>query len=107
MTDVNDLLLKAQQLYNNGNPLEPYCTEYTEAMTLFEKTISIVLSRKEVYNLRWHIQFLRKDYDSTLNDLNVAIDLDPTYVSALYNRGYLNKHLGSVEDSRKDFLDSL
>ena len=57
----------------------------------------------EVYNLRWHIHYLRNNLDDALRDLNLAIDINPESRNVLYNRGCLYHRMGELTEALSDF----
>lgn len=48
-------------------------------------------------------QIQERDLEGAIESYNRALELDPGYVTALFNRGFAYKDLGRLEDARLDF----
>ncbi len=49
---------------------------------------------KDAYNTRGHIRYLWVDFDDAIDDYSEAIQLDPYFSVAYYNRGQIHYRLG-------------
>ena len=97
------LLNVGREFYNLGAPENPRCEEYTSALTIFNDLVSEGFMLEEVYNLRWHIYYLRKEFDNALNDLDSAIEIDSENRMAFYNRGCVFEYLEQRNKALDDF----
>ena len=48
----------------------------------------------DAYNSRGHIRYLWVDFDEAISDYSEAIELDPKFAVAYYNRGQIHYRLG-------------
>ncbi len=98
-----ELLKKAYECYQTGNPVEPNSAVYDETLELLTNVIDSGNYADEALNLRWHIYYLRGDFSRALDDLDKAIRINPLCRGAFYNRGILKHHIKEYESALADF----
>lgn len=49
----------------------------------------------DAYNSRGHIRYLWVEFDDAIDDYSAAIELDPNFAVAYYNRGQIHYRLGT------------
>ena len=55
------------------------------------------------YVNRGAVHFKKRDYDKAINDYNVALESDPNFGPALYNRALAYKAQGKITEAQVDF----
>tara|TARA_R110000868_G_scaffold259361_9_gene517416 strand:- start:8117 stop:8569 length:453 start_codon:yes stop_codon:yes gene_type:complete len=98
-----ELLKTGIEFYNSGAPENPYCEEFTKALSIFKNLSSENDLKEEIYNFRWHIYYLRKEFDKALNDLDSAININSENRMAFYNRGFVCLRIGKTKEALDDF----
>lgn len=61
----------------------------------------------DAFNSRGHIRYLWVDFDEAIEDYSAALELDPEFAVAYYNRGQIHYRLGNPTDVIKLIVDCL
>jgi len=69
--------------------------DYNIALEINPKSIPVIFSRAVVKNLA-------KDFDGSIKDYDMVIELDSQYAFAYYNRGIIKIDLGQKKDGCSD-----
>jgi len=79
---------------------------YSLALNEINKSLALNPELAKAYGLRSLIKqnFSEPDYAGALEDLNIAINLQPKNPKFFYNRGILKEKLGYLKDAQNDFL---
>src|SRR5258706_7691346 len=91
-----DFFEKGNYQYDTGDCVAAVAS-YTQALKLNSKYA-------EAYNNRAYTYMMLGDYKSAIVDLDAAINLRPTYVNALMNRGDIYNYYFN-QDKNKDIAD--
>ena len=88
------------KLYINGGNIYKILGDFDNAEIYFTKALSIHKS-KEVLNNLSVIHIERRNYDQAITLAREAIEIDPSYVDALYNLALSQDSLGNYDDAEK------
>ncbi len=80
--------------------------DFRQAIAKFEHAIKR-RSLPEYYNTRAHTYALQADWESAMRDYNKAIELNPKYYEAYYERGYVHYRQGQLAQALNDFNASV
>lgn len=103
---LNHLVKEAQELYTAANPTDPSCVEYDRILKIVEKLLQNKNYLEKGFDLRWHIYYLRAEYELALNDLDSLIKIDPFARNSFYNRGFLKNQLKDYKAALVDFEEA-
>jgi hypothetical protein len=76
---------------------------HQDALSDFDKAISLDPAFKDAYNNRGFTYHTQKSYPEAVEDFTKAISLEPDYVQAYFNRGLSYTALGRYDESIEDF----
>lgn len=108
----------ALDFYNNALTVRPQSTEALynmamfyqemgkglEAMSLYEKIVAIDPNHKDAYhNMGWLHLNGSGDYKTAIEDFTQAIEIDSTFVTAIYNRGLAFERLNMYDAALQDY----
>jgi tetratricopeptide (TPR) repeat protein len=80
----------------------------TEAVNTYNQLLAIAPDFKEAYyNLGYINLVYTQDFEMARQYFTKAIELDPAYIDAIFNRGYSYELLGDVQAARKDYRKTL
>ena len=93
--DVNALLKLgyALSLIHISEPTRLGMEDYTESMKAYDKVLDIDVTNADAWNLKSLIFYERKIYGKALDCADKAIDSDPTFGMAWYNRALSLIHI--------------
>jgi tetratricopeptide (TPR) repeat protein len=79
-----------------------------KAVETYEKLLTIAPDYKEaLYNLGYINLVYINDFTKAAGYFTSAINLDPKYIDAIFNRGYSYELMGDAESARKDYMKAL
>jgi tetratricopeptide (TPR) repeat protein len=99
---INVLKLRAQ-IYALAFDYDSAIADMDEAITLAERGQSLSYTLPELYTIRGQIIFLLYEWDRVLENFNHAIELDPNYAPAYFERGVLYYTMTQRENALADF----
>ncbi len=73
--------------------------EYGEAMRIYDRVLDIDVANSEAWNLKSLIHYTQKNYARALDSAQKAIDTEPTFGMAQYNKSCYLSLLGKVNES--------
>ncbi|MCG8561802.1 MAG: tetratricopeptide repeat protein [Hyphomicrobiales bacterium] len=95
-SDTVDLLMsRAIQMVNEE--------DLDIALKIFDSVVSLAPDYSEGWNQRATVYFLKKDYESSLNDLRRVLRLDPRHFKAISGLGLIMQELGDKESALRAF----
>ncbi len=97
--DVNSLL--------NLGYARFHLEDYTESMKAYDKVLDIDVTNADAWNLKSLIFYERKIYGKALDCADKAIDSDPTFGMAWYNRACYLSMLGQIPESLDGLVRSI
>ena len=103
---MRDPVSEALDLYSAGDPREPHNAEYDGVLRAADRAVSSGCATFLLYDVVWHVRFLRRDYDGALRDLQRALTLRPEAPSAYYHLGLVFESMGEAERARQSFLSA-
>lgn len=83
-----------------------YCQEheeYNEAIKTYHKILSIEKYREPYFNLGYIHQVYLKVYDVAIENYTKAIEIEPKYIDAYYNRGLCYEQIDNKKKAEEDF----
>lgn len=80
---------------------------FAGALRQFDLLVEYCPAYAEGWNQRAYIRFLTEDYEAALEDLNVALSLQPYHVAAQSGRALTLMNMGRLEEARKQLLAAL
>lgn len=89
--------------YTNRGRAHLHNGNLDDALSDFNKSISINKKESKNYNNRGKIYSLQKRYKDAYMDFSRAIQLNPSYADAFYNRGLLNDKLNRLDPALADY----
>ena len=60
-----------------------------------------------IYAVKGFVKYKSKNYEGAIEDYNKALDLDPNYTEAYYNRGLAKDELQDYEGAIEDYNKAL
>lgn len=97
-TDAPDS--KAQELLEDGMR-KTAANDYLGARDVLDQLIAYCPDYAEGYNQRAFANFLRRDFEAALDDLNKAIEIMPNHVAALSGKGLTLIGLGRDDEAQQ------
>ena len=73
--------------------------EHNEAIRIYDKILDIDITNPEVWNLKGLVHYEQKKYAKALDEVEKAIESEPTYGMAWYNKACFLSLLNQVPDS--------
>jgi tetratricopeptide (TPR) repeat protein len=73
--------------------------EHNEAIRIYDKILDIDVTNPEVWNLKGLVHYEQKKYAKALDEVEKAIESEPTYGMAWYNKACFLSLLNQVPDS--------
>lgn len=99
-SDTVDLLMnRAIQMVNEE--------DLDVALKILDSVISLAPDYSEGWNQRATVHFLKKDYESSLNDLRRVLRIDPQHFKAINGLGLIMQELGDKKSALKAFRQVL
>ncbi len=89
----------AMQAENN---LERATAEFQKVLQLPASNIT----KARAHNNRGNIFFIRKNFSEAGKEYDQAIQIDPSYADAFFNRGLVNERSGNPQAAIRDFTDA-
>ncbi|MBN1275313.1 tetratricopeptide repeat protein [Candidatus Woesearchaeota archaeon] len=90
---------------NKGNA-HLYLNEFDEMIIAFNQAIELMPQSSLAINNRGFGYFIKKDFQNALNDHLVAIEIDPHYAEAHYDKAMALKALGRRDEALKSLKES-
>ena len=81
--------------------------DHSEAMRVYDKILDIDVTNPEAWNLKSLVNYEKKNYAKALDCAEKAIDSDPTYGMAWYNKACYLSMLNQVPDSLESLKRSI
>ena len=88
-----DGLEKARSLLSSGQ-LQESCELFTHFIHSHKDSIEHRAAVTDAYNSRGHVKYLSVDFPGAIKDYSQAIQRDPDFTIAWYNRGQVQYRLG-------------
>ncbi|MCB9024320.1 MAG: tetratricopeptide repeat protein [Lentimicrobiaceae bacterium] len=106
-----DYLRNASQVNpRNSEPLYILGMYYQEnndpdkALSVYREIIQIdSVNKLAHYNTGYVLMVYKREYQKAAEAFSKALEIDPDYTDALYNRGYAYELMGDVKSARKDY----
>ena len=73
--------------------------EHNEALRVYDKILDIDVTNPEAWNLKGLVHYEQKNYSKALDSVEKAIESDPTYGMAWYNKSCFLSLLNQVPES--------
>ncbi len=73
--------------------------DHNEALAIYDRILDIDVTNPEVWNLKGLVHYEQKKYAKALDEVEKAIESDPTYGMAWYNKACFLSLLNQVPDS--------
>lgn len=86
---------KAKSLLSAGQLEESYQL-YTQFIDSHKESREYTAAVTDAYNSRGHIKYLWVDFPGAIEDYSQAIERDPSFATAHYNRGQVLYRLGET-----------
>ena len=87
---------KAKGLLGSGQ-LEESCQLYSQFIASQKDSPEHSAAVTDAYNSRGHIKYLSVDFPGAIADYNQALERDPAFTTAWYNRGQVQYRLGELQ----------
>lgn len=97
---------KSQDLLNEGMRLIGI-SDFQGSKTVLDELVAYCPNFAEGYNQRAFAQFLARDYEAALADLDRAIAIIPNHIAAISGRGLTLLGMGRREEGEKAIRDAL
>ena len=101
-----DVLKKARSLLSSGQ-LQESCELFSHFIHNHEDSIEHRVAVTDAYNSRGHVKYLSVDFPGAIEDYSQAIQRDPDFTIAWYNRGQVQYRLGESGSSVASLLTSI
>ena len=92
--NIEQELEKLKKLYENK--------QYKQMLEKIQELLLIAEDPK-LYHMRGLAKYMLLDYEGAIKDYDKAIELDPSYTNAYFNRAYTKNDIGYYEDAIQDY----
>lgn len=92
---MSEVYRKAKDLLDSGelNSSYKFFTDFISSQRALDRS-GCREELTDAYNCRGHIRYLWVEFDEAISDYSEAIQLDPKFAVAYYNRGQIHYRLG-------------
>lgn len=112
----------AVNYYNNALNIEPHniqalynlamfyqeTEDYEKALEKYRMILQIDPQNKlALHNMGWIYLTAEEKYEEAVVFFTKAIEIDPNYIEAIYNRGFSSELLGHYDNARQDYMYAL
>lgn len=81
--------------------------DYETALKVFDKMVTIAPNFAEGWNKRATVQYLRKDFAASIEDIQHTLNLEPRHFGALSGLGLVFKEMERYDSALRAFKDAL